>query len=231
VGSITPWPTKIPECDEGFLVVYATQATPGANFGAPIAYNNLIGSYRITYPDGRAEAANAIAFQSNPGVAEGTVLTGDPVTGGLRFGPLLAGDYTPLPIVLYTDFQAPAPDTLADPVTQNDTVLYLLDLNIISNATNPIAAVSIKAYNEWEALLSAGTEFMCWQKKELEDINKNFDSDKFGSKYGSMVITSKKTTAHTAGLLGAIHESSPGPTLRNLLHGVPLSSGVVYVPD
>jgi hypothetical protein len=211
-------PSSAP-CNKGFVVAFVEDAAHHA-----ISANQLIGSYRISGTDGDdAEAAQAIAVQSNqaPGAVLGTLdATGELV---LTFGQLATSDYFALPWIQYSDFQA------VDVAAGKRTDLILLTMDVKSGLANPQAQVGLNWWNQFEDEFSSTLRFTCWAEWGLETISGSFLAANLGSPIGSLELRAVTAGGYRPTLLGVIRETGPGPTLRRLYH-VGLR-GTNYGPD
>jgi len=239
-------------CQEGFALVWAIDAT-----GAPIAFNNLIGSLEIFYGAGAGgtpvEATNAIAFRSPKSPPQGTVLgTIDPVTlhRVVSFGGATP-DYEALPLMLFGDFAAINATLTSSAGTppvitrfESATNLILIDLNLLLTAeTNRQANAIINFYDHNENLYSGdGWQFVCFARVPLDLIDPVVDKALGAfTDYGNIRLAPNPTSRTNPGILAAIEEistagapSAPGTvigaTLRTLFHGLQTTINTVVLP-
>jgi hypothetical protein len=211
-----------PPCQQGYVIAYVLDPITSR----PVAYNHLTGSYHIN--EGAANSAdNAIAIQSP--FSDGSTL-GSINPTQLRIG----GDYSAVGTTLYTDFlsscESPA----------NGSRLTLLTLDVLAGMQNPPAVVAIDFWNAAEVPFSTSSEFICWEDKELEDIDVNFLEDNLGTEYGSMKITPiancplpggcPPLAPYDATILGAITEWGDGTTGGRTLFHDQTPKGTTYQP-
>jgi len=209
-------------CLKGFIIAFAEDEAHHA-----ISANQLIGSYRISGTDGDdAEAVQAIAVQSkqDPGTQLGSFdATGELV---LRFGLAATSDYSALPFILFSDFQAV--DTLAIPPKR--TELIVLTPSIKSGLSNQATQLALHWWNQFEDEHSATKSFTCWAEFELESLPGGglFTAAGLGTPYGSLQIRVTGGAPPQA-ILGFIRETGPGPSVRGMYHLGIRSS--IYGPD
>jgi len=221
-------------CQKGYVIAFVENPLQ-----QPISANQLIGSYQISgtdIPDG-AEAVQAIAVQSArlPGTQLGTIdATGELV---LTFGLLATSDYSALPFIQFSDFQA------VDVAAGRRTELIVLTPTIKSGLFNPAVQLGINWWNKFEDAHSTTRSFTCWAEWELESISGLFTAAGLtaitgglegagpfaGYAYGSMRLRAVTAGTYSPAILGVIRETGPGPTLRKMYHLGLRSS--TYNPD
>lgn len=204
--TLTPHETRViearadhPPCNQGFVVAY-----PIDNFGHPVSYNYLLGSYSIR--EGRRdEADNAFAL---PSLKEtGTILA---TSGNFNFNPGQDQDFAELSSILHTDFQATSTDLVSG------SKLVLLDLGSLLGMQNPMSTVFVDFWNSAEIPYSSALQFICWTEVRLDSIDANFFEENLGTMYGSLLVESVASCPIAGGcppliphapiLLGALEE-------------------------
>jgi hypothetical protein len=183
-------------CENGYLIAWVID-----NFDRPIKFDGLIGDAVIRGPalangpsaglSTSVEGYKAIAIQAAPSAtAQGGLITTvpDPFLGTptLAFDGV-AGHYQAITGNLYGDvkYDRTTPGGLPTPSNAlSRTYLILLTLDVRSNQPNYPTFVPLQFYNEslntvstsnpnFERLVSASTEFICWTQVNLTDINRN----------------------------------------------------------
>jgi hypothetical protein len=177
-GCIQRVPT--PNCPSGFLIVWAVD-----DHGSPIKFDRLIGDvvvreYNALGAQTAETAYNAIPIQAAAALADGAIIPGGAT--GLNFD---GKSYKEVTGKIYGSLHYSTPD-----LSTERTELVLLTLDVLSDAINNPTRVQAKLYNEAEVPISGSTEFACWERIDITNINPSATTT-FGVK-GLLVSTSAK---------------------------------------
>jgi hypothetical protein len=183
--TLTPNGPNVPPCQHGYLVVYVVNI-----FDQPIKFDGLIGDavVRVNGEGTALSAYNAIPIQAaNPGAATGSLITTgiDPHTGQatLLFDGL-GDDYATVTGQLTGDVKF---DNKTTPPLFNKTRLILLTLDVQSNFPNNPTFVDFVFYNAKQSPTSTGTNFVCWQERDITAFNPGLTQASQGTAEGSFV--------------------------------------------
>jgi hypothetical protein len=216
--SVTPgnFLTPQPSCSAGYLIGWVIDSSD-----RPIKFDGLIGDAVLRRSPTAVSAYNAIPIQAHPDLPTSALIS---LGGG---GSLIfdgePGHYQALTGVIFGD-------VAYDRSPNRFTNLTLLTLNVRSNRPNYPTFVDINFYSAQEALLSTGTEFICWGERQLSpQIDGNLTVIGMGSRKGVFVTDAAEKVpifgiADIAGpvtLLGLV-ETLEGPTSseRQYTYGV-----------
>jgi hypothetical protein len=183
--TLTPNGPNLPPCQRGYLVVYVVNL-----FDQPIKFDGLIGDAVVRGGAGTALSAyNAIPIQAAntaPGATGSLITTGiDPHTGQatLIFDGL-GNDYATVTGQLTGDVRF---DNKTTPPLFNKTRLILLTLDVQSNFPNNPTFVDFVFYNAKQSPTSTGTNFVCWQERDITAFNPGLTLASEGTAEGSFV--------------------------------------------
>jgi len=165
-GSASPLPPT--NCNQGYLIVWAIDGS-----GNPIKFDGLTGHAVIRTSATSARSHNAVPIQAGDSFSTGDQTAAD--TGGS-----LAFDGTHYQQVTGKIYGSVDYQNNGFPGGRTD--LTLLTLDVFSNQPNALTSAALRFYDQFENLLSAGTNFTCWEEVSLTDINPSLTSGVQGPK-------------------------------------------------
>ncbi len=160
-----------PPCNEGYLLGWVIDLAD-----RPIKFDALIGEAVIRESGSAVAAYNAIPIQASTSLAT-FAPTDINANGKLDFD---GTEYQAAPGRIYGDVRWHVLRA-GGPPHQVETTLTLLTLDANSNRTNNPMFVDFNFYNESEQLHSTSTNFTCWQRVPILDLDASLNSG-FGRK-------------------------------------------------
>jgi len=193
-----------PGCARGYLIGWAVD-----NLDRPIKFDGLIGGAVIRNGEVTVggvtgstglSSYSALQIQADPVLLQRALIGTTPnneLTGqGQLFFDGLPGHYTRITGEFVGDIRFDR-ETAAgpSPAVLSNSVIIFLTLDVLSNLPNNPTFVPLAFWNEslatvstsnplWEFLISDSIEFVCWDQRELTDINVNLNQNFLNARVG-----------------------------------------------
>jgi hypothetical protein len=215
----------MPPCQHGYLLVFVVNL-----FDQPIKFDGLIGDAVV-----RLSASAESAYDGVPVQAADTLPadTGNLITVGLNE---VTGQSTLIFDGLNSDYAVLTGQLSGDVKFDNTTVsplynrtsLVLLTLDVQSNFPNNPTFAQLTFYNAKRASTSTETNFVCWQRVALTELDASLNQTSQGSAEGSFVsgqavkvqvwgIGDSTGPATLLGLVFTIERAQPGAPDREYI--------------